>query len=238
MKLSDIFSQLAYGELAQFSLVDETTGTIAVKDQAKMTAHVNLGLAALYKRFSLKEAAVSFTLDSGRYLYALASTGDTALNVEEGAADFADDILKIEKVTTAEGVALGLNDAADPYTCTTPSSTVLRLPTAMVVVTSDTPDWLRTASLTVAYRAGHPLIVAGAGFNPSRVEIELPYSHLEALLLFIASRINNPVGMTNEFNAGNNYAAKYERECQLLESNGLEIDQGSQSTGIRRNGWV
>jgi len=68
--------------------------------------------------------------------------------------------------------------------------------------------------------------------------VQLPDSHLEALLFFVASRVNNPIGMTNEFNAGNSYAAKFEAACQALEEQGLQVDQDSQNTRLHRGGWV
>ena len=68
--------------------------------------------------------------------------------------------------------------------------------------------------------------------------MELPDAYLEALLYFVASRINNPIGMTNEFHAGNSYAAKYEQECARLEMLNLEVDQGYQNTRLRAGGWV
>ncbi len=66
----------------------------------------------------------------------------------------------------------------------------------------------------------------------------MPYSHLEPLLYYVASRINNPIGMANEFHAGNSYAAKYEKSCQELEMVNLRVDQGSQNTKLRQKGFV
>ena len=72
----------------------------------------------------------------------------------------------------------------------------------------------------------------------NETEIELPYSHLEALLYFIASRVHNPIGMANEFHAGNSWAAKYEHECVRLEQLNLRVDQGEDNTNFCRNGWI
>ena len=236
MKLSDIFSQLAYGELSQLALVDSTTGLIDVARYAPLVAHTNLGLTALYKRFHLKESRLSFALVSNQVNYSLSSQESI---LGEGGEDFNDDILKVERVNTDGGVELGLNDASDPYGCTTPSAAVLRVPLALVNKVPGLPTDLVTDNLEVIYRANHPIIVySGSSFNPARVEVELPYTHLEPLLLFIASRIHNPIGMSNEFHAGNSYAAKYEQSCARLEHDGLEVDQGSQNTRAHSKGWV
>jgi hypothetical protein len=89
------------------------------------------------------------------------------------------------------------------------------------------------------YRANHPIIVQGIGlFEPDRIDVELPYSHLEALLFYVASRVHTPTGMTNETNMGNTYYQKYEASCQQLEVSNLRVDQGSQNSRLYRNGWV
>lgn len=140
---------------------------------------------------------------------------------------------------TEGGWELGLNDGGDRFSVTTPVASTLRVPAEIVANSVDLPDYLRTTRLSVVFRANHPIISQNVrGFNPDNYEVELPYSHLEPLLLFIASRVNNPMGMTNEFNAGNNYAAKYEAACQQLEQQNLRVDQGAQYDRIRRGGWV
>ena len=96
-----------------------------------------------------------------------------------------------------------------------------------------------TTGVAVHYRASHPYLPAGVGmYRANMVDIDLPYQYLEALCYFIASRINNPMGMTNEFHAGNSYAAKYEMACLALERDNIRVDQVSQPDRIGRNGWV
>ena len=238
MKLSEVFSQLAYGELSQLSIGGGGAGVIDATNYDNLIAHVNLGLLALYKRFPLKEGTVSFTLDAAKTIYSLDTNGDVVfLEGEEG--EFGDDIIKIEGVQTLAGVVLGLNQAADPYSCSTPNMTTLRVPASIAAQDASLPSELKTPSLTVVYRAKHPIIVkSSASFNPARVDIELPWTHLEPLLLFVASRIHNPVGMTNEFHAGNSYYAKYEKACAELELKNIMIDQGNQNTHLERGGWV
>jgi hypothetical protein len=238
MKLSEIFTQLSMGELSQISLGGVAAGELNSLGQDKLVAHVNLGLLALYKRFNLKEGRLAFSLDFGRSLYPLSTDSDVRF-VEVDGVEFADDILKIEKVLTDDGFELGLNDASDPYGCTTPGTTTLRLSPYVVGQSFDLPEEYKTGGLTVVYRASHPMLVKrGDNFNASRVEVELPYSHLDPLLLFVASRIHNPIGMSNEFHAGNSYYAKYEKACQELEVRNLAVDQGSQNTRLVSGGWV
>jgi len=238
MKLSEVFNQLAYGELSQLAMIDEGTGLIATKRYPQLISHVNLGLTALYKRFLLKENRLTFKLVKDMMTYPLNT--DYGVEFIETAADgeFNNDILKIESVFTDAGYEVSLNDRSNVYACSTPSAAVLRVPAAFVTNDPDLPEYYKTTTLSLVYRANHPVIVYSTGFNPANVDIELPISHLEALLLFVASRLNNPIGMTNEFHAGNSYAGKYEKACQELELHDLKVDQGSQNTRLIGNGWV
>lgn len=239
MKLSEVFTQLAYGELSQLDMVNDAGDGLDTARYGKMVAHVNLGLTALYKRFLLKEGRTTITLVPGRSTYSLSTADDTEFVESEESPDFADDIIKIERVYASSGAEFSLNDESDACSCFTPSMGVLRVPYDVVNKVSGVPDVLLTDTLLVVYRANHPKIVySGATFNPARVDVELPLTHLEPLLLYVASRINNPIGMTNEFHAGNSYAAKYEKACQELEVHNIRIDQGKQNTRLVSNGWV
>lgn len=248
MKLSDIFSQLTHGEFSQLHLGGGEAGAIDEANYPALIDHINLGLAALYTRFSLKENRVLIQLIPGLRTYILHSnyaehgrrSRETVRYLKDSAnAPFNNDVIKIERVYTADNLEMSLNDKHDPYSLHTSSMTTLVVPDVVVTGSSEIPEYYRTPTLDVAYRASHPLLHVPIGyFDPERVTIELPYSHLEALLLFVASRVHNPIGMVNEFNAGNNYYAKYEVACKQLETSNVQIDQGSQNIGIQRGGWV
>ena len=246
MKLAEIYTQLTHGELSQIALGGAEAGQINENNYDKILSHVNLGLSALFKRFPLKQGRLVLALQPGRYTYPLksqyaasnvASTEPVKYILDSG-DPFLEDILKIEGIFTDTRYELGLNDEANPYAVMTPSASVLRIPAWIVTQGADLPEEYKTTNLEVVYRANHPLITSDASFDPENFEVELPYSHLEPLLLYVASRINNPMGMTNEFHAGNSYAAKYEQACQALETTNLRVDQGSQPDRITRNGWV
>ena len=231
MNLQDIFDQLTYGELSQISIGGAEAGEISKTNYPKIMAHVTLGLTTLYKRFQLKEGRVVIRLIRGVQTYTLDSTGDTVFVTGPDDEDFDDDVLKIEQVLDEWGNCLPLNERDNVYSVQTPKHTSLRLPTQWCE--GKVPE-----TLTVVYRANHPAIRNRTNFKPANVSVELPDAYLEALLLFIASRVNNPIGMTNEFHAGNSYAAKFEQECARLEMVNLQIDQGSQNTRLRAGGWV
>lgn len=247
MKLSEVFTQLTYGELSQISLGGAENGGINVTNYGAVVAHVNLGLTALYKRFPLKEGRILLQLVSGRATYPLTSayalSNDLSLEqvkyiLDTQASPFTNDIHKVERIYAANGGEFGLNDHADSLAISTPSAAVLRVPAMVVANSPELPEVLKGTTLEVIYRADHPKIQMTEDFDPELVEIELPYSHLEALLYFIASRAHNPMGMVNEFNMGNNWNNKYEMECQKLEVVNLRVDQVGTNTRLERNGWV
>lgn len=248
MKLQEVFDQLTHGELSQLSIGGNETGVIAPSSYNRLVPHVNLALTALYKRFPLKEGRLNLELQAGRTTYPINSryavTSKTSREAVRYIKDtvsepFLDDIHKIERVYTSAGHEFGLNDEADFYGMHTPSATVLRVHPDVVSKAISLPDELKTSTLEVVYRANHKLIVAdGADLEPESIELELPYSHLEPLLFYIASRVHTPTGMTNETNMGNTYFAKYEASCQQIEALNLRVDQGSQNTRLQSNGWV
>lgn len=248
MKLQEVFDQLTHGELSNLSIGGNEAGVINPANYDRLVPHVNLGLTALYKRFPLKENRFTLELQSNRTVYPLiskyavssTSSRETVRYIKDSlAAPFKDDIHKIEKVVAPSGYEFSLNDESDEYSVFTPSATVLRVSLDVVDQAMDLPDDLKTTLVEVIYRANHPLIVAdGLYLEPEDIELELPYSHLEPLLLFIASRVHTPTGMTNETNMGNTYFAKYEASCQQIEATNLRVDQGSQNTRLYRNGWV
>lgn len=245
MLLKEIFDQLANGELSQLSIGGATAGEISATNYTKVLSHVTLGLTALYKRFPLKEGQLIMQPVAGQTLYEMATKYAVSSAVvvpykhilDSIGYPFLGDILKIERVITEDGYEMPLNDKSDPYTLITPTLSSVRISEDIVNVAVDLPEYLKSTTLQVNYRANHPKIEA-EDVDPEYVEVELPDAYLEALLYYIASRVNNPIGMTGEFNAGNNYSAKFERACQQLEQENLKIDQSSQNSRAASNGWV
>lgn len=224
MNLQEIFDQLTSGELSQLAIGGAEQGAITEANYHKIIPHINLGLTALYKRFPLKESRVSFPLVPGGYSYSLK----------------VDDLHKILQVFTDAGVELGLNNEADIYSCFTPSLKVLRVDKDVVDQVSTLPDSLKTVALEVVYRANHPKVVQRQGyFDPSRVTLELPDSHLEPLLYFIAARIQAPYGQGQfEGFASNNFMTKYEAACMRLTNQGPTHENNSGTDKLRGRGFV
>lgn len=248
MKLAEIFSQLASAEFSQLGFLDQETRSIPEDYWNTMIDHTNLGLVALYKRFLVKESRFTIRLVEDRTDYYLksrfavsneSSTEPIKFIEDDPMAPFKDDIGKVERVYTDSGTEMLLNDLNNVMSLHTPTLHTLRVPIDIVNRVSILPERYKTSTLQVNYRALPKKIVRGLGyFSPDRVEVELPEQYLQALLLFIASRAHNPIGMMNEFHSGNSYAQKYEMECQRLEGENIRVDQVGNSDRLYVNGWV
>jgi len=241
MKLTEVFQALTYGELRQLHIGGAEEQGITKDNQNEILTHVNLGLTELHKRFLLKEGRVTLHLVPGLRTYTV-SRKHAVSNMESWGVEkyihdsmlqpFEDDLLKIERVFDATGQELALN-AGDlgyghPLNVRTVSMNTLVL-----------PELLKGDTVDVVYRANHPqLIREDNSFDPAEIEVDLPYSHLEALLFYVASRVMNPIGAGGNFHEGNNYAAKFEAACQLLDNQGHRLDVGEGNTRFARNGWV
>lgn len=237
MLLTELFDHLTTGELSQLYVgADGGTQPITGEQQSRLIGHINLALTALHSRFLLREGKLTIQRQPGQSTYVLHSryavsnkrSREQVRHILDEGNPFQDDILKVERVYTEDGQELSLNDDGDINGASTPTFNTLYVP---LQVPGD--------RLTVVYRANHPAIVEGIGmFRPEAIEVDLPMSHVEPLLLYIASRMLNPLSTENEFHEGNNYAAKYEAACRQIENLNYRIDKVSTVDRLSRNGWV
>lgn len=244
MKLREIFEHLAYSELSQLNVGDVSLGLINESNYDKVLSAINLGLTALHSRFCLKQEELTLKLNLGQYTYVLTKENTFTVNpggyiLDTPSNPYRDTLLKVEGVYTDLGQELYLNDASQYYNVSTPNLKTLVVPKDIVDSVAGLPEEYKTNTLKVVYRANHKMMPYGFnGYDADQVEIDLPYTYVEPLIYFVGSRFHNPMGLVNDFNAGNNYAAKYERACQEIERNNVRIDQGMQNTRLARGGWV
>lgn len=245
MKLLEIFEQLTSGELSQLAIGGAEAGAIPKAKYPAMVNHINLALRAIYRRFNLKEGRVKIVLMTGRTQYPLLrkhavsvpGTANPRFIQDTVSAPFTEDVMKILRVYSSSGFEFGLNNVDDKYAMSTPTASVLRVPADIVAPPIELADEMRTTTLDVVYRAAHP-ILSNEDVDPEETDLELPYTHMEPLLYFVASRLYTPAGMTNEANMGNIYYAKYEAACQELEAEGFQVDQASEGTRLESKGFV
>jgi hypothetical protein len=235
MILSDIYNQLAYGELRELALggmsLEAPSDGVFPENYKRLLPHIQMGLTSLHTKCALKEGSITIPLVLAQAVYVIKPGVDAP-------TDWTDNLLTIERVYgiyLEKEYEIPLDDLND-------SSAIRKTSAETLVVPTDTelaPWLLETTELIVKYRANHPVInpyIANA--VPLAVEIDLPVSHLEALCYFIASRIHNPIGMTpGAMHEGNNYTMKYEAAVQGLNNAGLEQRSTEVNTGLARHGW-
>lgn len=249
MYLSEIFEQLRYGELSQLRLSDVPPGEdIPAVEYPKLVSFVNSGLTALYSRFPLKRNSLTIRLIEGVTNYPIHPRHVLVSNkpvrelryIDNTVKPFLDDLLRIEEATLGNGTKLKVDDYNDEWSITTPEMATVKVPLKLVIpINKDIPEKYISDTLEITYRARHPKIVIGLGyFDPARIELELPYSHLQALLFYVASRAHSPIGMAEEGMVGSGFFAKYENECRILESLNMTVDNSNTSTLLNQKGFI
>jgi hypothetical protein len=222
MKLSEIFDHLSYGELSQLHIGGELDQGITPDNRHRMITHIMLGLTTLHRRFLLREGEAQLYLAPGLESYTID----------------APDLLKVEQVYDTEGNELTLDDRSNPDTLSRSSRNVVRVPTHV----QEALFKKGIRRLNVKYRADHVTIgVREAAKEPEKVEVDLPSTHLEALLYFIASRMMNPIGVTGsqgQYHEGDNYAQKFEQACRQLEAGGFQLQDFDDGAKFRGRGFV
>lgn len=106
------------------------------------------------------------------------------------------------------------------------------------------PDDLPPQKLRIIYR-GSPTRIKPVDptipFDPSRIDVGVPFEYLQAILYYIASRKFNPnkQGISQGFHEGNNYYQKYISACTLLQDSGSGVEPvGNQGNKFYDKGFV
>jgi hypothetical protein len=245
MLVQEVFDSLRFGELSQLSIATSETGGISPEKYPTLLSHLQLGLTALYTRFTLREGRMRLELQPGVTVYQLTpayaksnrQSRQLVKYLDDLSEPFTGELLKLERVLTDADLDLPLNVERDPWSVFTPKASALRVPKALNDQAPDLPTMLRTTGLTLVYRANHPKINV-EDFDLESTSIDLPDAYLEPLLYFIAARVHNPVGANNEGQVGMSWTSRYEAACRALENEGLDLDRGGHNDRLQRNGWV
>jgi len=235
MTLDQIFDQLTYGELASLAIGGVNESKILVKDYPNVISHINLGLTELYKRFTIKTEEViiqqyeqieTYYLDS-KY----AESNDESVEPIKYIMDsvfepFTDNVLKIQEVYDEAGELLFKNDSEQHWSIYTPTYNSIQLPYP-----------INDNNLSVIFKANHAKI-SPTITDPTVVELELPISHLEALLFYVASRIYSGMGTAESIQESSNYLMKFEESCKKLDSLGLTIRDETTNIKLHTRGFA
>ena len=250
MKLSDVYDQLAYGELRQLALgagdIAATTTDTPKESFLKLFPLVKSGLTELHKRFLLRERELVVTLVPDQVVYMLhidfaaqnTKSSETNKYITDTAAlPFEDDLMRVERIygtLDAKEYEIPLNQTNNKESIRTTDYNRLLLPDD----TTEAPWLLETTTLRIVYRADHPAISKPkANASPLSTEISLPSTHLEALTFYIASRVMNPIGSGGEFHEGNNYTIKFEAAVQQLKDDNFDASDEYENDGLERRGF-
>jgi len=235
MLLSDLFDQLAVGELSQLSLSGIDSIGIQECNYIKIVPHIQLALTELYKRFSLKKEEVfiqQYEHIQTYYLhskYAESNTESTEIYKyikDSQFQPFLDNVISIYSVHSEVGEELYLNDESQVWNVQTPSYNSILMPS---------PE--KENALSVIYIADHPKIPI-IGLDPYSTEVNIPPGLLEPLLFYIASRVYTNLNSDGSTNEGNNFMIKFEASCRKIKE--LNLVPKNQTTNMKlvNNGWV
>lgn len=240
MKLSDVLTTLQAGELNNLSLFDEA-GQLKPEHQSKLRTSINLGLTDLHTRFLLKIGKIKINLIEGQVTYPIKPMYQVGNPAPPGTVQFIDangtkvrdNILKINEVQDSHGRELSLNGHDGRFGVFTHSALVLGVPENL---------WRDRGerSLYVTYRMNASLLKDCGDWDMDFdcLDVDLEYSHMYALCLFVASRLHNPQGFGPEtVHEGNNYWGKYLAECDRLDRDGLRIDDVADNWKRRQKGF-
>lgn len=238
MRLIEIFKQLSYGELSQLAIGGhDASGIIQESDYPKIIAHLNLGLLELYKRFDLRREEViiqqhdhigRYYLDS-KFAESNEESNEPVKYIKDSAhMPFTDNVLRIERVVSECGADLFINDHSKYWTVLTPTYNSVQVP------------WPEKENIMlITYRAS-PDVIPSVNVIPETQEVDIPLSHLEPLLLYVASRIYaaKPALNNESSNRGMEYLSKYELACKRIEDLNLVQTNNTENMKLQKMGWV
>lgn len=236
--LMDIFKDLTYGELSQLHIgglvPSEFESSPDPTNYDKILSHINIGMTELYKRFFLLSREIYIQQYEEIEVYQLQSKyNQTSASLEPikyildtPENPFLDDVLKIEQVYDEVGNLLPLNDISEELSVYTPSYRSIQVPYPK-----------NENVMAVQYRADHPRLVWDVDMNPAEIEIDIPGSLYEALLLYVAYRAQSSMGGEGAAD-GMGYFQKFEASCENVNKLGLQIQGEPGAWRFDQAGWV
>ncbi|AUR97929.1 virion structural protein [Vibrio phage 1.245.O._10N.261.54.C7] len=236
MQISEIFNQLAYGELKQHGIGGQGDG-IQPESYPELVAHLNFSLLNIYTRFPVLEKELILNPLLNKTLYKLDpsnafSSGNEDWFIEDSIeCPFLGDILRLNAVYKEDGTELMFNDEHADETIYTPSYNMVQIPLSI------------TGPLYFIYRGKPERVVAPADENEIddflNQEVTIPDVLTEALFAYIEYRVCKGIG--GELGLAQASVAKqqYELSCVEVESRNL-LNTSAHATSIKpeKGGWV
>lgn len=245
--MKEVVNLLCESELVNLAFVDLDTKELNTAKLPSLVRSINLGALELHKRFNLKEGTLVLNVQPGQNLYFLRQ------EFQEGAKArpsipvqyisalpgkfFTVGLLKVEKVLDSKGYEYKLNEEDSCLSVYTPQADVIEIPDNLLKYMADS----NITQLTVKFRKApvQHLICEDFADDWSCKQIDLPYTHLQALVYFVAKRSHNSVGFTeNSTRERIDYNSLFEQECANLDALNLRVDRQGGDDRLRRGGWV
>lgn len=238
MKLSEIFSQLTFGELKQVTLGGHDSGAVQSTNYSEIIAHINLGLLDLYKRFPIVTNSLILQTVAGRTRYELSNTYAFSYNeddyhiVDSLDDPFASDILRINEIKDIYGNTVPINDRNRHNNISLSAYNVLTIPWA----TGDAAE-----TLVVEYRAKPTTLSVPT--NASSLDltktIALPDTFVEPLLAYVEYRVHKARGGEAGLAQARLAKGNYDALCMELErENVLHNNVAITNEKLHINGWA
>ena len=228
MKVSDVFSELVYGELSAHAIA--MMGSISDTDTPRVISYINSGLLDLYTRYPLltKELRLkqysyitSYKLSVEHARTNLASK-EVKYIIDSKLAPFTGDVIRVEEITDEVGDVLEINSADYDKVALLPSMDVIEIPNPTA-----------TNVLFVTYRAKHPTLTS------KNDNILLPVHMLTALYAYVGSRVYAGGTVAEHVSKAAELTSKYEMLCQQFEMHGM-VNSDVQKINMRPElgGWI
>ena len=235
MYLYELFEHLSSGEFGGEAIGNAEGGGIQEKDYALVIPFINAGLISLYREFNLREDEVliqQYEEISEYFLhdkYAASNTASaepTKYILDTAEEPFVTDrVLRINSVVNEVGEEIVLNDRTNSDSYWTPSFRSIQVP----LPNNDN-------QMAVLYRAKPDKIPNDA--DPTTYEVELPFTYLNALLSYVASRyyLSRP-GFENR-NASAEFTQRYRLELNDLKVQTADQQEIASGTRLVQDGWA
>lgn len=233
MELTELYSQLSFGELSNLSLSNNGDGTIVEEKKPQIVGFANEALLRLYTRFVLKQNDLILEMRPNTTFYHLLSryaeqswdeTSEIAYPYIRDLAreKFTEDVLRITAVYDNNGNERPLDDRERYDSIFVPQPNTIQNPTPKV-----------GEFLNVMYQAKHPKLD-----TETVTTIELPDVLHEAFKAYIAYKVTGSMNTNEMQGVSQGHFGMYENICQeLIDRDILGQTQTSTNVKFRKRGW-
>lgn len=214
--LQELFQDLQYGELSQFSVsgdIDNPMTGISPADYPAVISHLNKALTAIHTRLPLRDRELTLQQFEELSFYVLSSeyavSNTESLEpikyiIDTAERPFIDDVLGITAVYDEAGCRIPLNDDNNCNSYWLNNYRTLQI-----------PEPADDNTVFITYRANHPKIEPDA--DPATTEIDIPDFCIEAVLAYVASRMYARSNDSGAVARSLEMVQKYEAYCQEIE---------------------